>query len=178
MVFVPLIWIWSHMLKDVYTEILDKVNVSATDKFEALLTQSITIAIIPDYDPKPNLETISFKFGKLLDGLERFSKHSDMEKALIHGTDTLLAILDGLQFKVDESEAFLLYQLRKLGKFRKREKDLLDELKKLWKIFPQYELTDGEFSASLKSLMREKLILYRKGTIQINLSFVVRYHID
>ena len=94
------------------------------------------------------------------------------------GTDLLLTILEGLQFEVDESECFLLFQLRKLGRFRKREKEFLEELKRLWKEYPQYELSDGEFSRTLKSLMREKLILYRKGNIQINTSFIIRYRID
>lgn len=166
------------MLEELYKTILDKVDATAMDKFEALLSQTITVAIIPDYDPKPNVATISFKVAQLLEGLERFSKYYDKDKALVHGTNNLMAVLEGLQFEVDEPEVFLLYQLRKQGKFRKREKELHDELKKLWKTFPQYELTDGEFSRALKYLMREKLIHYRKGVIQLNSSFVIRYDID
>lgn len=166
------------MLEEVYNTILDKVDVTATDKFEKLLQESITVAFLPEHDPKPGIETISFKFGQLLEGLDRFSRYQDKDKALVHGTENLLAVLEGLQFEIDESECFLLYQLRKIGRFRKREKDLSAELKMLWKTFPQFELSDGEFSRSLKSLMREKLIHYRKGVIQINPSFVIRYHID
>lgn len=166
------------MLEEIYNTILEKVDVTAKDKFESLLRKSITIAFLPEHDPKPGIETVSFKFGQLLEGLDRFSKTSDKEKELVHGTENLFAVLVGLQFEVDESECFLLYQLRKIGRFRKREKDLSAELKALWKTFPQYELSDGEFSRALKSLMREKLILYRKGIIQINKSFVIRFQID
>lgn len=166
------------MLEEIYKLILDKVDVTAKDKFESLLRKTITFAFLPDHDPKPGINVISFKFAQLLEGMERFSQYSDKEKSMIHATKNLLAVLEGLQFEVDESECFLLYQLRKIGKFRKREKELRDELKDLAKTFPQYEQSDGEFSRSLKHLMREKIILYRKGVIQLNASFVVRYGVD
>lgn len=166
------------MLEEIYKTILDKVDVTAMDKFEGLLRKSITPAFIPDHDPKPGVEIISFKLGQVLEALDKFSKFNDKDQAMIHGTQNLMAILEGLQFEFDESECFLLYQLRKLGRFRKREKDLSAELKKLWKTFPQFELSDGEFSRALKDLMREKLISYRKGVIQISTSFVIRYRKD
>jgi|GEM_PF-1799228 hypothetical protein len=166
------------MLEEVYKTILDKVDVTAKDKFESLLRKSIKMAFIPDHDPKPGLETVSFKLGLVLEELDRFSKYNDKDKAMIHGTQNLQGVLEGLQFEFDESECFLLYQLRKLGRFRKREKELLVELKRLWKTFPQFELTDVEFSHALKDLMRGKMILYRKGVIQLNTSFVIRYRKD
>lgn len=166
------------MLDEVYSAILEKVDLTAKDKFETLLKKSITVAVIPSSDPKPYIETISFKFGPLLEGLDYFSKNKGKEGAQVTGTEILMTILEALQFEVDESECFLMFQLRKLGRFRKREKDFLSELKRLWKEYPQYELSDGEFSRALKSLMREKLILYRKGSIQINTSFIIRYRID
>ena len=166
------------MLEEVYETILEKVDLTAKDKFESLIRKSITIAIIPEYDPKPNIETISFKFGPLLEGLDSFANSKGKDKTQILGTNLVTIILEALQFEVDESECFLIFQLRKLGKFRKRESEFLAELKKLWKIYPQFELSDNDFSHSLKSLMREKLLLYRKGSIQINTSFVMRYRID
>jgi len=166
------------MLDEVYETILEKVDLTAIDKFETLIKKSISTAIIPEYDPKPNIETISFKFGPLLEGLDAFSKNKGKDQAQVIGTELLLIILEALQFEIDESECFLLFQLRKLGRFRKRESDFLAELKKLWKEYPQFELSDGDFSRALKSLMREKILLYRKGVIQINASFVIRFRID
>lgn len=166
------------MLEEIYKTILEKVDVTAKDKFENLLRKSITPPYIPDHDPKPGVEVISFKLGPFLEGLDKFSRSHDKDQAMIHGTQNLQAVLEGLQFEFDESECFILFQLRKLGRFRKREKDLLTELKKLWKTFPDLELTDVEFSHALKDLMREKLISYRKGVIQLSSSFVIRYRKD
>lgn len=166
------------MLEEIYKNILDKVDVTAMDKFDGLLRKSITPAFIPDHDPKPGVEVVSFKLGQLLEGLDKYSKSHDKDQSMIHGSQNLMAVLEGLQFEFDESECFVLYQLRKLGRFRKREKDLLEELKKLWKTFPQYELSDVEFSHALKDLMREKLISYRKRVIQLNSSFMISYRKD
>lgn len=166
------------MLEEVFQGILDKVELSAMDKFESLLHRSISIAIIPDHDPKPYIETVSFKFGILLEGLDTFANSKGKTSAQVVGTNLLMAILEGLQFEMDESDCFILFQLRKLGKFRKKESELLGELKRLWKTYPDYELSDGDFSRALKFLMREKLILYRKGSIHVNTSFILRYRID
>lgn len=166
------------MLEEIYKTILEKLDVTALDKFESLLRKSITSAYIPDHDPKPGVEIISFKLAPLLEELDKFSRSHNKDQAMIHGTQNLQVVLEGLQFEFDESECFILYQLRKLGRFRKREKDLLAELKKLWKIFPHLELSDVEFSHALKALMREKLISYRKRVIQLNSSFVISYRKD
>lgn len=166
------------MLEEIYKTILEKIDVTAMDKFESLLRKSITLAYIPDHGPRPGIEVISFKQGLLLEALGKFSRSNDKDHAMIHGAQNLQTVLEGLQFEFDESECFVLYQLRKLGRFRKREKDLLAELKRLWKSFPDLELTDVEFSHTLKDLMREKLISYRKGVIQLNSSFVIRYRTD
>ncbi|EQC47283.1 hypothetical protein [Bacteriovorax sp. Seq25_V] len=166
------------MIQDVYDKILENVDVTAMDKFKNLLQKSITVAIIPENDPKPYIETLSFKFGPMLEGLESLAGSKGKDKTLIVGTQMLAAIFNGLELNVDDAECFLLFQLRKLGRFRKRESDLLAELKRLWKDYPEYELSDIDFSKALKSLMREKLLLYRKGNIQLNTSFVIRYRID
>ncbi len=166
------------MLSEVYETILGKVDITAMDKLKILLQKSITKAIIPESDPKPYIETISFKFGQLLEGIEHLASSKGKENQQALGTDLLMAILEGLQLNVDEAECFLLFQLRKLGRFRKRESEFLTELKGLWKTYPDYELADQDFSRALKSLMREKLILYRKGSIQVNTSFILRYRIS
>lgn len=162
------------MLEDLHNEIIEKVDFTAIDKFEVLIKSSITRAMIIGED-NPNISSVSFKFAQLLEGLGTFANSKGKEKAPAIGAETLMTITNALQFELDESEAFLLYHLRTLGKFRKRESELLDELKKLWKQFPDYEMEEREFSRALKNLMREKFIQYRKGNIHLNPSFVIRY---
>lgn len=162
------------MLEDLHNEIIESVDFTAMDKFETLIKSTVTRAVIVGED-NPNLTSISFKFGQLLEGLGTFANSKGKEHALRIGPETLLAITNALQFELDESEAFLLYHLRTLGKFRKKESELLAELKKLWVQYPDVAMEDREFSRSLKGLMRDKFIQYRKGNIHLTPSFVIRY---
>lgn len=162
------------MLEEVYAEIFEKTQFSSHDKFDTLIKSTITRAIIEN-DRRPDMISISFKFGTLLAQLNPFASSTGKENTLKLGTETLLAITNALQFELEESEAFLLFQLRQVGKFRKKESDLHNELKKLWKQYPEYEMEDRDFSRSLKNLMREKFIEYRRGNIKINPAFIIRY---
>lgn len=162
------------MLDEIYTDIFEKTDFSASDKFETLIKKSISQAIIEN-DRRPDLLSISFKFGTLLPELNNFAASKGKDKTLKLGTETLMIITNALQFDLEESEAFLLFQLRQLGKFRKKESDLHNELKKLWKQYPEYEMEDRDFSRSLKNLMREKFIEYRRGNIKLTPAFIIRY---
>lgn len=168
------------MIEDLHNEIIQEVKESfeftAMDKFEDLIKKSVTKAVIIGED-NPDLRSVSLKFGNLLDGLGFFANSKGKEHAPKIGADTLLSIAQSLQFEMDPEEAFLLFSLRGLGKFRKKEAELLKDLKGLWKRFPEYELSDQDFSRALKSLMRDKFIQYRKGSIHLNPSFVIRYRV-
>lgn len=164
------------MIEDLHKEIIESVDFTAMDKFEVLVKTSLTPAFIVGED-NPNLVSLSFKFGQLLDGLGFFANSKGKELAPKIGTETLYAITTALQFDLEEEDAFLLYALRGLGKFRKKEADLFNELKGLWLNFPEFEMSSQDFSRSLKYLMREKFIQYRKGSIHLNPSFVIRYRV-
>lgn len=164
------------MLEEIYTDILEKTDFSAADKFEDLIKRTISKAMI-ESENRPDLFSVSFKFGTLLQEMNSFAASTGKEHTLNLGTKTLMIITNALQFELEESEAFLLFQLRQLGKFRKKESDLHNELKKLWKQYPEYEMENQEFSRSLKNLMREKFIEYRRGNIKINPAFIIRYKI-
>lgn len=164
----------SSLYEDLYNDIFERVDFTAMDKFEALIKKTISRAVINGED-NPNITSVSFKCQQLLEGLGPFANSQGKEKAYEVGAQTLLSITNALQFDLDEGEAFLLFHLRGLGKFRKREADLLKELKKLWEKNPEYAMEDREFSRALKNLMRDKFIQYRKGNILLNPSFVIRY---
>lgn len=160
--------------QEIYDEVSEKLAFTAMDKFQNLIQSTITRAIIIGED-NPDLTSVSFKFQQFLEGLGTFANSKGKEKAHQVGTDTIIAVTNALQFELDDTEAFLLFHIRSLGKFRKKESELLAELKKLWVQYPDYEMEDREFSRALKGLMRDKFIQYRKGNIHLNPSFVIRY---
>lgn len=164
------------MLEEIYSEIFQNVDFRAMDKFEALIKKTIAGAVITGED-NPDMVSLSFKLGLLLEGLVYFANTKGKEKAPDVGAKTVLTITNALQFELDEAEAFLLYHLNTITKFRKKESELLAELKKLWVQFPEYAMEDRIFSRALKTLMREKFINYRKGNLQLNPSFIIRYRV-
>ena len=168
----------SELLEEIYNKITENVDFTAMDKFEALLRKTITRAVIHDHDPKPHISNVSFKLADLLVGLNTFASSKGKAHTLRLGTETFLTITHALQYELDETEAFLMFHLRSLGRFRKREADLLQELTKLWQQYPEYEMTKHEFSRALKELMRSKFIEYRRGNLHLTQSFIIRYKED
>lgn len=164
------------MFEEIYSEIFQNVDFRAMDKFEALIKKTITGAVVTG-DDNPGIVSVSFKLGILLEGLIYFANSKGKEKGMDLGAKTMLTITNALQFELDESEAFLLYYLHTITKFRKKESELLAELKRLWVTFPEYKMEDLAFSHALKFLMREKFINYRKGNLQLNPTFIIRYRV-
>ncbi len=60
------------MLEEVYKAILDKVDVTAMDKFQALLRRSITVAFLPEHDPNQALRPSLLSLGHSLRGWRIF----------------------------------------------------------------------------------------------------------
>ncbi len=162
------------MIEELHAQILEAVDFTAIDKFQNLIEKTITRAVISGED-NPDITSVSFKFGDFLAGITPFANSKGKENAYDVGSQTILAVTNALQFELDEGEAFLLFHLRSLGKFRKKEAELLKELKGLWGQWPDYQMEEREFSRALKGLMRDKFIQYRKGSIHLNPSFVIRY---
>jgi len=165
------------MLEEVYENILRKSKFEKEVTFEKLIRSTITKAWSDENEPDDRYFTVSFKLQKFFDGFTGLQNQYGKDKKYQAGAEALFNILEELQVDVDESECFILYHLRDMGKFRKKEADLLKELKALWGNFPVYAMEDRPFSKTLKSLMRNKLIQYRKGNIHLNPSTLLRYKV-
>jgi hypothetical protein len=165
------------MLKEVYANILEKFPFDKIDKFEILMRSSITEVWDTEREPDPRFHTISFKLVNFFEGFTGFVNFYGKDRKYQAGTEILSLLCAELDIEVDDSECFLLFHLRSLGKFRKRESELLSELKNLWAQYPEYAMEDREFSKALKNLMRNKLINYRKGNLHVNPSVLLRYRV-
>jgi len=163
------------MLEEVYANILEKSKFDKVDKFEKLLRSSITEVWDSEKEPDPRFQSVSFKLSTFFEGFSAFQNFYGKEKKYLAGSEALMLICEELQIDVDEKECFILYHIRDLGKFRKRESELLSELNSLWAQFPDYRLEGRFFSMALKNLMRSKLIQYRKGNLHLNPSVLLRY---
>ena len=163
------------MLEEVYSNILEKSKFDKPDKYEKLLRSCITEVWDTEKEPDPRFQSISFKTAVFFEGFTSFQNFYGKERKYVAGVEALTLIFEELQVDVDDSESFILYHIRDLGKFRKRESELLKELTNLWHQFPEYKLESIDFSKALKNLMRNKLIQYRKGNLHLNPSIMLRY---
>ena len=116
-----------------------------------------------------------FKLDSFFKGFAPFKNEFGREKVYESGVEALSCIFDELGVNLSKQECFLLFHLRDAGKFRVKESTLLEEVKDLWKKYPQYELSPGDFSYGLKELMRTKIINYRRGNLYLNKAIIIRY---
>ncbi|MCF8060626.1 MAG: hypothetical protein K9K67_15090 [Bacteriovoracaceae bacterium] len=166
-----------NMLEEIHANILEKIKFDKLDKFEILLKSTITHVWSTEKEPDPRFHSVSFKLAEFFDGFTGFLNFYGKENKYQAGVEALSIICNELQIDIDEGECFLIFHIRNLGKFRKRESELLLELKNLWTQYPNYKMEDREFSKALKNLMRNKFINYRKGNLHLNPSVLLRYRV-
>ena len=166
------------MLEEFYANILEKIKFDKRDKFEALLHSSITsVWREQEQEPDYRFKSISFKIDVFFSKFSPFVNFYGKNRKYLAGAEALYIICSELQIDVDEAECFLLFHIRNIGKFRKKESDLYDELMALWNEYPEFKMESRNFSRALKNLMRNKIIEYRKGNIHLNTSVMLRYRL-
>lgn len=164
-------------LSEAFENILEKIEFKKHQQFAEFLPKLIHVSNDSSKSTYAMYNNMVFKLDEFFKGMPNFQNEFGKDKKYLAGVHVLRAITDELGFELDDEELFMIYHLRDLGKFRKREKDLHDELKKLWDQ-PQYKefaLGDQDFSHALKNLMRAKFIDYRRGNLHIKPSLIVRF---
>lgn len=118
--------------------------------------------------------TFEFKYQKFLKGLS--ASLNGIPKGEINQTAVrvICTVLEEFEINVDEAEAFILYTIRDLGKFRTKDKKLLTELKGHWGNLKDYELSESEFDVTLRELKNVGLIDFRRGAITIPENIVIK----
>ncbi len=164
-------------MEEIFENILDKIEFKKQQKFAELLPKCIHISSDSSKSTYAIYENLIFKLDTFFKGFENFQNEFGRDKKYIAACHALGAIFEELGFDIEKEELFILYHIRDLGKFRKREKDLHDELKKLWSNYPykEFAMDDQDFSHSLKNLMRMKLIDYRRGNLHSKQSVIIRF---
>ncbi|MBT7611311.1 MAG: hypothetical protein HN576_16240 [Bacteriovoracaceae bacterium] len=164
-------------MQEIVENILEKIEYENKDKFSALLYKTIEEVRAGD-DPYPLYKEILIRLDLLFAGFSPWINTYGKDKRYESGVEVLCLICEELGIEIEKSEAFILFHLRDKGKFKMKEKKLLDELKPIWGQYKHYKLEGPDFSYALKSLMRNKLINYRKGNLQLNQTVLVRIKVE
>jgi hypothetical protein len=165
-------------IAEVIDNITEKVGFSKKQEFSELLVKCIVV--IPDFGdfPDEDYETVSFSMENLFKGFSSFINDYGKDKKYETGIEALTLISEALDIEISKEEAFIYFHIRDHGKFKINEKKLHAELKSIWGQYKHYKLEDGEFSGALKSLMVNKFINYRKGSLQVKARIINRYSKD
>lgn len=162
-------------MKETIANIVEKINFKKKVPFGILLGKCVHISNDQSKSTYAIHDNVVLKLDVLYEGLNSFVHEFGKDRKYEMGVEALSVICEEIGVEIDKDECFLLYHIRNLGKFRMKEAVLHSELKNLWKTYPEYEMTDQNFSYALKDLMRKKFIEYRKGSIYINNSVLIRY---
>jgi hypothetical protein len=165
-------------MQEVVENILEKLDYENKDKLSALLYKVIEEVRFDEEEPYPIYKEVLIRLDILFDGFSPWINNYGKDKKYESGVEILGLICEELGIEVEKSECFILFHLRDLGKFKMRESKLINDLRPIWGQYKHYKLEDGEFSYALKCLMRNKLIHYRKGNLQLNQTVLVRIKVE
>ncbi|MGB0453422.1 MAG: hypothetical protein ACPGJV_06880 [Bacteriovoracaceae bacterium] len=162
-------------MEETIARILENSTFTNTELLNQLLRKCIHISNDSTVSTYAIHDNLVFKIDTFFKNLGSLANQYGKNRNYQAVSELLENILTELGLETDKKECFLFYHLRDLGKFRKREEDMHQELKVLWKSYPEFEMDDLDFSYSLKNLMRSRLIGYRRGKITLNPSVIIRY---
>lgn len=162
-------------MQETIQDIVEKVSFENKDKFSKFLYTCLKIS-------KDNANTsstifyhVQLKVNLFFEGLAKLTNSLPKEKKLLLGVETLKIVFETLGFEMDKEEAFIMFHLRDLGKFKVKDTKLREQLEPLWKQYQDYKLNDQDFSHSIKALRRMGLIEYRKGSLNLRQSIEISH---
>lgn len=162
-------------MQETIENILERVELNKKDKLAVWLGRCIKTSDDSCKRTTATHDNVLFKMDVFFEGLAKSLNETVKEKKLLVGVEILEVVLDELGFEIEKEDAFLIYHLRDLGKFKITDKKLKEQLKGMWGQYKDYVLTDQEFSRTLKILMKMGLIDFRKGNLTLKKEVLIRY---
>lgn len=156
-------------MQEIIQNITDRVSFDKKDKFSKFLYRCIKIS--KDYTGS----SVLFKINVFFEGLAKMTNSLPKAKKLVVGVETLTIVFEELGFELEPEEAFILYHLRDLGKFKIKDSKLKEQLAQPWKEHKEYALNDHDFSLTIKALTKMGLIEHKKGTLNLKLDLTVHF---
>ena len=162
-------------MQDTIEQILERVALAKKDGFTRTLNQSIVVSTDSGKRTEATHDNCTFKVHLFFDGLAKALNETPKINRMLAGVDILEIVLEELGFDSEREDAFLIYQLKDLGKFRITDKKFKDQMNALWGEHKDFILTDQEYSHTLKVLMRMGIIDYRRGNLSLKKEMLIRY---
>lgn len=162
-------------MQETIEAILERVELNKKDNLAKWLGRAISVSDDSTIRTTQTHQNILFKTDVFFEGLNQALNETVKEERLLTGVGLVEIVLDELGFEIEKEDAFIVYHLRDLGKFKITDKKLKEQLKGLWGQHKDYALDDQEFARTLKHLMRMGLLDFRKGNMTMKKSVIIRY---
>jgi len=162
-------------MQETIEAILERVELNKKDNLAKWLGRAISVSDDSTTRTTQTHQNILFKTDVFFEGLNQALNETVKEERLLTGVGLVEIVLDELGFEIEKEDAFIVYHLRDLGKFKITDKKLKEQLKGLWGQHKDYALDDQEFARTLKHLMRTGLLDFRKGNMTMKKSVIIRY---
>ncbi|MBK24661.1 MAG: hypothetical protein CME70_11755 [Halobacteriovorax sp.] len=162
-------------MQETIEAILERVELNKKDNLAKWLGRAISVSDDSTTRTTQTYQNILFKTDVFFEGLNQALNETVKEEKLLTGVGLVEIVLDELGFEIEKEDAFIVYHLRDLGKFKITDKKLKEQLKGLWGQHKDYALDDQEFARTLKHLMRMGLLDFRKGNMTMKKSVIIRY---
>ena len=157
---------------DIKSAVLEEVAIKNEVKLSHLLANSIKqIRMINNV--MLGTPVLELKLQIFLKGIElvlsEVSKKEKMELIL----KIMVVTFSKIGFEISDKEAFVLYEIRDLGKFRLKDSKLFSDLEKSWNASPDYRVDKSEFKVIINELKNIKFIDTRRGSITLGESIII-----
>ncbi|MGK0367349.1 MAG: hypothetical protein ACI9QD_000483 [Thermoproteota archaeon] len=155
--------------------ITEKVPLARKEKVSSLLKRCIRESKDTSKSTYAIHENILFKIDTFFIELSKVLNDIPKAQRIPLGVETLRIVLEELGVDIIKEEAFILYHLRDLGKFKIRDTKLKQELKIAYNQYKEFTVEESDMPHTIKDLMRMGVIEYRKGLLAISKNLVIRY---
>lgn len=163
------------MMHELLQKIVDRSSIEKKEKFAEYLNKCIKITTDNGNSTYGVHHLVEFRTTLFFELLAKISNAIANDKKLLLGVETLKIVLEELGFEVEPEDAFILFYLRDLGKFKIKDVKLREQLKGIWPQYKEFALDDQSFAHAIKTMRRMGLIEYRKGSLTLNQNIVVSY---
>jgi hypothetical protein len=161
-------------MSNIKANILEKLELKNEKSLSWLLDECINRKTALNKVPGEE-DTFEFRYQKFLKGMDTILNGQGKNNAPHVAVKILITVMEEFKIDISEEEAFIIYNLRDLGKFKEKDKKLFGNLKGQWGSLKAYALEETEFNETLRELKNVGLLELRKGAISLPQNVVVRF---
>ncbi len=157
---------------DIKTAVLEEIELKQENKLSHLYTNSLkSLGMLNNM--KLDTPVLEFKLQIFLKGLESVINEVPKKEKMNTIVKIMQITFEKLGYEVEPNEAYVLYQIRDLGRFRLKDDKLWKDLEKSWGEHPQFRFEKSDYKVILNGLKNIRFIDTRRGSITLGENIII-----